>query len=84
MRQATYEIHLRGTLPPELLASLAGATCTEAGGETLLLTLDIDQESLHQLVRRLRDLGIELLELRHTTPRTSFARPRTSHDHSDH
>ena len=67
MRQATYEIHLRGALPPELLASFAGATCTEAGGETLLLTLDIDQESLHQLVRRLRDLGIELLELRQTT-----------------
>jgi hypothetical protein len=64
MRQATYEIHLRGALPPELLASLAGATCTEASGETVLLTPDIDQESLHQLVGRLRDLGIELLELR--------------------
>ena len=67
MRQTTYEIQLRGALPPERLASLAGATCTEAGGETLLLTLDIDQESLHQLVGRLRDLGIELLELRQTT-----------------
>jgi hypothetical protein len=70
MRQATYEIHLRGALPPELLASLRSATCTEAAGETLLLTLDIDQESLHQLVGRLRDLGIELLELRQTTART--------------
>ena len=67
MRQATYEIQLRGALPPELLASLAGATCAEACGETLLLTHDIDQESLHQLVGRLRDLGIELLELRQTT-----------------
>jgi hypothetical protein len=67
MRQATYEIQLRGALPPELLACLAGATYTEACGETLLLTHDIDQESLHQLVRRLRDLGIELLELRQTT-----------------
>jgi hypothetical protein len=68
MRQATYEIHLRGALPPDLLASLAGATCTEAGGETLLLTLEIDQESLHQLVGRLRDLGVELLELRQAYP----------------
>jgi hypothetical protein len=67
MRQATYEIHLRGALPPELLANLAGATSTQACGETLLLTRDIDQESLHQLVGRLRDLGIELLELRQTT-----------------
>ena len=64
MSQATYEIHLRGAVPPHLLAGLAGATCTEAADETVLLTLDLDQESLHQLVGRLRDLGIELLELR--------------------
>jgi hypothetical protein len=73
MRQATYEIHLRGALPPELLARLVGATWTEAGGETTLLTLDIDQESLHQLVGQLRDLGIELLELRQASV-TSGAR----------
>ena len=30
----------------------------------MLLTLDIDQTRLHQLVTRLRDLGIELLEIR--------------------
>jgi hypothetical protein len=72
MRQATYEIRLRGALPPELLPSLPGATSTWAGGETLLLTPDLDQESLHQLVARLRDLGIELLELRKApTPQRS-------------
>lgn len=70
MRQATYEIRLRGALPPEVLPSLPGATSTQAGGETLLLTPNLDQTSLHQLVARLRDLGIELLELRQaTTPR---------------
>jgi hypothetical protein len=74
MRQTTYEIQLRGALPPERLATLAGATCTEAGGETLLLTLDIDQESLHQLVGRLRDLGIELLELRQASATSSAGR----------
>ncbi len=72
MRQATYEIRLRGALPPELLPSLPGATSTQAGGETLLLTPYLDQTSLHQLVARLRDLGIELLELRQaTTPKRS-------------
>jgi hypothetical protein len=72
MRQATYEIRLRGALPPELLPSLPGATSTQAGGETLLLTPKLDQTSLHQLVARLRDLGIELLELRQaTTPKRS-------------
>ena len=72
MRQATYEIRLRGALPPELLPSLPGATSTQAGGETLLLTPRLDQTSLHLLVARLRDLGIELLELRQaTTPKRS-------------
>ncbi len=73
MRQTTYEIRLRGALPPELLPSLPGATSTSAGGETLLLTPDLDQASLHQLVARLRDLGIELLELR------KAPMPKTSH-----
>ena len=75
MRQATYEIRLRGALPPELLPSLPGATSTPSGGETLLLTPDLDQASLHQLVARLRDLGIELLELRKApTPKSSHQR----------
>ena len=64
MRRATYEIHLRGQVPPGLMSSLEGATCREVGGETVLLTTDIDQEHLHELVSRLRDLGVELLELR--------------------
>jgi hypothetical protein len=72
MRQTTYEIHLRGELPPGLLEGLEDATCVEAGGETVLLTLDMDQASLHRLVTRLRDLGIELLELR----RAAVPRPR--------
>jgi hypothetical protein len=61
MPQPTYEIRLRGALPADLMPSLPGASCTEAGGETVLLTPDLDQKSLHQLVRALRDLGIELL-----------------------
>jgi hypothetical protein len=76
MRQATYEIRLRGALPPELLPSLPGATSTPSGGETLLLTPELDQASLHQLVARLRDLGIELLEL-HKAPTTNSSRRGT-------
>jgi hypothetical protein len=61
MPQPTYEIRLRGALPPELLPCLPGAICTEAGGETVLLTPGLDQKSLHQFVGAIRDLGIELL-----------------------
>ena len=57
----------RGPLSPGVLARLDGATSQEIGGETVLLTAEIDQESLHQLVARLRDLGIELLEVRQAT-----------------
>ncbi len=64
MRQTTYEIRVRGQLPPELMSSLPGAPCTEAGDQTVLLTVYLNQKSLHQLVARLGDFGIELLELR--------------------
>ena len=67
MRQATYEIHLRGTLPSDLVSDLEDATCRQVGGETVLLSLEIDQKGLHALVARMRDLGIELLELRRVT-----------------
>src|SRR4051812_47105494 len=77
MSPATYEIHLRGDVPPELLADLPGATCTEAESETLLLPLDVAQDGLHQLARRLRDLGIALLELRHVS---STGSPRQARD----
>jgi hypothetical protein len=61
MPEPTYEIRLRGALPAELMPSLPGAICTEAGGETVLLTPELDQKSLHRFVGALRDLGIELL-----------------------
>ena len=61
MPHPTYEIRLRGALPADLLPCLPDAICTEAGGETVLLTPDLDQKSLHQFVGALRDLGIELL-----------------------
>ena len=77
MRQATYEIRLRGQLPPSLMAGLDGSA-SEVGGETVLLTLDVDQESLHQLISRLQDLGIELLEVRRATAIGSPSEPRQS------
>jgi hypothetical protein len=67
MHHATYEIHVRGQLPPGLLSDLDGVTSREVGGETVLLWLDIDQDSLHRQVARLRDLGVELVEMRRAT-----------------
>jgi hypothetical protein len=64
MTHTTYEIHLRGHLPPELAADLGVTTSIEAPAETVLLTGPIDQAGVHELIDRLRDFGIELLELR--------------------
>ena len=61
MPQPTYEIRFRGELPQELMPCLPGAVHIEAGGQTVLLTPDLDQKSLHQVFGALRDLGIELL-----------------------
>lgn len=63
-RRTTYEIHLRGHLPPELVEGLGDATHVEAPPQTVLLTDEIDQRGLDELIARLEGLGLELLELR--------------------
>ena len=75
MHHTTFEIHVRGELPRHGLPAVVGARRAETGGETLLLTRDLDQRRLHELVARLRDLGIVLLELRRTSG--SPAEPET-------
>jgi hypothetical protein len=64
MTRRTYEIHLRGHLPPEVAEDLDVTNCIDAPAETVLLTGRIDQAGVHELIDRLRDFGIELLELR--------------------
>jgi hypothetical protein len=66
MTPTTYEIHVRGHLPKWLGAELSDATAIEASPETVLLTPRIDQTGLHEMLARLRDLGIELVEIRRT------------------
>lgn len=64
MTRTTYEIHLRGHLPPELRERFADVKKLEAPAETVLLTQAIDQRGLDDLIARLEGLGLELLELR--------------------
>jgi hypothetical protein len=65
MSRTTYEIHLRGQLRPEVAAGLGVLTRIEqAPTQTLLVTGRIDQAGVYELIDRLRDFGIELLELR--------------------
>lgn len=64
MTGKTYEIHLRGEVPAVLTDALTDVTRVTAPDETVLVTAAIDQEGLDELIRRIRDLGLELRELR--------------------
>lgn len=66
MAPTTYEIHIKGHIPPGLVVELGDTVQVEAPAETVLLTEAIDQEGLHDLIARLQNLGLELLELRRT------------------
>jgi hypothetical protein len=72
----TYEIHLRGHLPPDLLDRFGDVTQMEVPPETVLLTDAIDQRSLDDLISRLEGLGLELLELRRAATQDPGAEPR--------
>ena len=66
MTHTTYEIRLSGQLAPDRTAFLGQAKRFDAPAETVLVTRPIDQTDLNELIARLRDFGIELLELRRT------------------
>ena len=62
--RTTYEIHLSGPLPPELADDFADLRRIDTPAETVLRTPRIDQQTLDELIARIRDLGLELRELR--------------------
>ncbi len=60
-----YEIRLRGTLPLQYSRWFDNMTITYNGeGNTLLIGPIVDQAALHGLLDKVRDLGLELLEVR--------------------
>lgn len=64
MTPTTYEIRLRGRLPAGLADDFDDMGHVDTPAETVLLTAAIDQEELAELIGRIRDLGLELRELR--------------------
>ncbi|MGX7678503.1 hypothetical protein ACSMXN_06370 [Jatrophihabitans sp. DSM 45814] len=67
MGARTYEVRVRGPIPPDLLAELGVIRLMEEPAQTVLETEPIDQASLHALLERLRWFSLELLELRRTS-----------------
>ncbi|HXT37216.1 MAG TPA: hypothetical protein VN837_16705 [Chloroflexota bacterium] len=66
---ALYEIRVKGHLDDRWAGRFAGLTLSrEDNGDTLLTGPVIDQAALHGLLRKVRDLGLPLLSVRHVEP----------------
>jgi hypothetical protein len=73
MAGQTYEVRVRGPIPPNVLAQLGAHSLVEEPAQTVLRTEPIDQAELHGILCRLQDFGLDLIEIR-----TSLADDRES------
>lgn len=65
----TYQVRVRGHLGTRWAASFEGMRLTaEAGSCTLLEGVIADQAELHAVLRRIRDLGLELISVSRGPP----------------
>lgn len=73
---ARYRIRLRGHLGRHATAWFEGFAWQERpAGETVLVGAVADQAQLHGLLRKIRDLGLPLLEVARLEPRRSEEDP---------
>jgi hypothetical protein len=63
MHTTYYEVIVRGTLGPALVAAFHGLTATTTAASTVLRG-PIDQAALHGVLDRIDQLGLELLDIR--------------------
>ena len=65
----SYEIRVRGVLDNRWSTWFDGLQLTsEQAGQTTITGPVVDQAALHGLLAKVRDLGLELLEVRRTDP----------------
>jgi hypothetical protein len=64
MGPQVYELRVRGPVPPELVREIGATDVGEEPALTILRTQPTDQSGLHGLLQRLRNLGLDLLEVR--------------------
>lgn len=75
MPEATYELRLRG-----VVSSLALSVFEEMNmrSDTLVSGVIEDQAALHGLLERIRDLGLELVDVHQVTDRQAEPEPPTA------
>jgi hypothetical protein len=64
MADGTYVITVRGVAGPWVRGFFDDAEVSVAGDTTVLRRAGADQAALHGLLRRIQDLGLELLDVR--------------------
>jgi len=60
----TFEIHVRGQVPPDALEELDYLTLRHEPAVSVLTGVLPDQSALFGVIARLQDLGLELIEFR--------------------
>jgi hypothetical protein len=68
MPRQVYELRVRGPIPADVLREIGAEDMGEEPPLTILRTEPTDQTGLQGLLQRLQSLGLELLEVRTTTP----------------
>ena len=67
MTKHGYEIGAKGRVPAALLEEIGAEAPVIVPTQTVLTTGLIDQDGLHQLIRRIADLGLEVWDVREVT-----------------
>lgn len=79
VRSQRYRIRLQGRLSHRWSKWFDGLTLTTNGDETELVGVVLDQAALHGLLRKIRDLGMPLIEVyRLDSPETTEKNRRKS------
>ena len=63
VRPTTYQIRIKGRLDPRWEEWFDGLTITADNGDTVIAGRVVDQAALHGLLRRVRDLGLQLVSV---------------------
>jgi hypothetical protein len=66
MNDPTYEVRVTGVIPPTILLELGGVELAAEEHRTVLSGRFADQAALYGFLHRLRDLGLDVIEVRRT------------------
>jgi len=64
VQPTSFEVRVRGTVPPDVLEEFEGMTAVSVPVETVLTGVLPDQSALYGVLNRLQALGLELVEVR--------------------